>query len=96
LITVDNKLDYLAQVSSRPSAAAVTEEVARVLPDDAWLQELDVEDQTVTLRGTAQHATALLKTLSASPLFSNVQFEAPLTQGFSGNGQQFDIIMTRN
>lgn len=96
LTTLDTKLSVLVQAYAQPSAAAAIEEVARLLPDDAWLQELDIEDKTVTLRGTAQHATALLKIFSGSPLFSNVQFDAPLTQAFTGGGQQFDITMTRN
>jgi Tfp pilus assembly protein PilN len=70
--------------------------VARLLPDDAWLQELDIDDDTVHLRGTARHATDLLGIFSASPLFTDVKFEAPLTQAYGSDGDQFDIAMTRN
>jgi general secretion pathway protein L len=96
LSALNAQLSYFAQQRSQPTAAAITEEAARLLPDDAWLQELDIEQGTVTIRGTAAHATDLLKIFAASPLFSNVAFAAPLTQAFNGTGQQFAITMTRN
>lgn len=96
LSALDDKLVFLADTRARASSAAVAEEVARLLPDNAWLQELDIEDQDVRLLGTAQHATNLLGVFSGSPLFGNVQFEAPLTQASAGTGEQFDIMMTRD
>ncbi len=95
LTALNDKIGYLASIRKRASAAAVTEEIARLLPDDAWLQELDLEDQTVRMLGTAQNATDLLRDFSASALFTNVQFEAPLTQAIGVQGDQFDILMSR-
>ena len=96
LEALNARLALLAGARNRPSGAAVTEEVAHLLPDDAWLQELVIDDQTVRLRGTARHATDLLRIFSASPMFKDVKFEAPLTQAYGSGGDQFDIAMTRN
>ena len=95
LVALDNKLALLASIRNRPPAAAVAEEVARLLPDDAWLQELDIEDKTVRLVGTARHATDLIRIFSKSRLFSNVEFEAPLTPANEPDDDLFDIVMTR-
>jgi len=75
LSALNDRIAFLAGVRSRPSAAAITEEVARLLPDDAWLQEIVIDGQTVHLRGTARHATDLLGVFSGSPLFTDVKFE---------------------
>jgi len=96
LAALNDQIAFLAAARSQPSGATITEEVARLLPDNAWLQELDIDGQTVHLRGTALHATDLLGIFSASPLFTDVKFEAPLTQAYGAAGDQFDIAMTRN
>lgn len=95
-LALNTQLSYLAHLRTQPSAARITEEIARLLPDGAWLQELDIEESTVTIRGTATRATDLLKIFSSSQLFSDVRFEAPLTPAYNGSGQQFDIIMALN
>lgn len=96
LAGVNDQISYLTSIRTQPSAAVLTEEVAKILPDDAWLQELDIEAQTVRLVGTSGHATDLLTVFSASPLFSDVKFEAPLTPALMTGGSQFDLVMTRN
>jgi len=96
LAALNDRITVLAAARTRPSAAAITEEVARLLPDDAWLQEITISDDVVHLRGNARHATDLLDIFSASPLFRDVKFEAPLTQAYGSGGDQFDIAMTRN
>ena len=96
LASLNDQILFLASARAQPSAAVLSEEVAKLLPDDAWLEELDIEAQTVRLVGTSGHATDLLTVFSASPLFSNVQFEAPLTPAPMTSGDQFDFIMARN
>jgi general secretion pathway protein L len=96
LAALNDRIAFLAAARGQPSAAVITEEVARLLPDDAWLQELDIDGQAVHVRGTAHRATDLLGIFSASPLFTDVKFEAPLTQAYGAAGDQFDIAMTRN
>jgi len=94
LAILNQKISFLNEVKARPSAGQITEEVARLLPDDAWLGELNINDQTLQLQGESVRATDLLRIFSASPLFANVQFEAPLTTAQGQNDQQFDITMT--
>ena len=96
LASLNDQISFLANARTQPSAAVLSEEVAKLLPDDAWLQEFDIEAQTVRLVGTAGHATDLLTVFSASPLFSDVRFEAPLTPAPMTGGSQFDLVMTRN
>ncbi|MCF3945775.1 PilN domain-containing protein [Acidiphilium iwatense] len=93
LTVLNGKLAFLAAARHRPSAAVVAEEVARLLPDDAWLQELDIQDRTVRLVGTARDASDLLRVFSVSPLFSDVRFEAPLIPSPGTGGVRFDIVL---
>jgi len=93
MAALNDKLAYLAGLRQQPSAAAVSEEVTRLLPDGAWANELDIEGGNVHLRGTAKNATGLLRIFSNSALFTNVSFDAPLTQEPGSNGQAFDLTM---
>ncbi len=95
-LAANTTLAYLSAAKTNPSAAQLSEEIAQILPDDAWLQELDIETQNIRLSGTAGHATDLLKLFSSSRYFNNPQFESPLTPAPSGAGNQFDLTMVRH
>jgi Tfp pilus assembly protein PilN len=56
------------------------DELTRILPADAWLQQVQYEGNAVTLTGTAQSASAVLQALSASNYFDAPQFSASLTR----------------
>jgi Tfp pilus assembly protein PilN len=56
------------------------DELTRILPSDAWLQQLQYEGSTVTMSGTAQSASAVLQSLSASSYLEAPQFSAALTR----------------
>ena len=52
-----------------------------LIPQDAWLQALNMDAQGVELIGQASTASALIPTLEASPWLDRVEFTSPVTKG---------------
>lgn len=70
--------DRLTVLSDTHNAATgpieLLNELTRLLPDDAWLQDLQYDGDTVSLGGFAKSASPLLQVLANSPYFENPQF----------------------
>jgi Tfp pilus assembly protein PilN len=56
-------------------------DMTELLPQDAWLQALNLDGQGVELIGQAGTASALIPALEASPWLERVEFTAPVTKG---------------
>ena len=54
--------------------------LARIIPDNTVLDELEIEDTTIRLAGTSIEAAALIEILEAEPEFSDAAFAAPVTR----------------
>jgi Tfp pilus assembly protein PilN len=70
----------------------VLEELTKLLPDGTWLQEMDVDQETVSLFGSSDRAADLVQPLENSPFFSQVEFTSPITRDAS-NKEIFRIRM---
>jgi general secretion pathway protein L len=68
----------------------VWEELARILPDDAWIQGLNLRDGKLQIEGTAKNAEALISRVEQSGLFKGARFAAPVV-GQAGAGSRFVI-----
>jgi general secretion pathway protein L len=71
--------------------AVMLEALSRALPDDAWLNRLEVEQGTVRLAGNASNASALIGQIEASGHFADVQFAAPTTLAEGETQESFTI-----
>lgn len=80
-----------AQKRAQPSIAVMLEALSRALPDDAWLNWLEVEQGITRLGGYAINAAALIAPIEASGHFTNVQFSAPTTRTDGDNQESFTI-----
>jgi len=63
--------------------AGVTElidEITRLLPDDTWLMQFDLKEDTLKLSGYSAKAFALLEVLETSQMLKSVSFSSPITQ----------------
>jgi general secretion pathway protein L len=56
------------------------DEVTRLLPDDTWLLQFDLKEDTLKLTGYSSKALALLEQLEASQMLSSVRFTSPVTE----------------
>jgi general secretion pathway protein L len=74
-----------------PSPLEIWQEATRLLPDTAWLLELQIEANAVILSGFAKTSANVLEKLEASPLFQNASFTMPLTSAPGQSGEQFSL-----
>jgi general secretion pathway protein L len=71
--------------------AVMLEALSRALPDDAWLNWLEVEQGIARLGGYAVNASALIANIAASGHFTDVQFSAPTTRKDGDSQESFTI-----
>jgi len=70
----------------------VWEELTRILPDDAWLTDISIDGDMLTITGfAAKSAAALIATLDASELFSAPNFTSPVVRIPGQSGERFEI-----
>jgi general secretion pathway protein L len=74
-----------------PSIAIVLEALSRALPDNAWLDRLEVGQGVVTLAGTSTNAANLIARVEGSGHFAHAQFAAPTTRIDGGNNESFTV-----
>ncbi|MBV8775966.1 MAG: PilN domain-containing protein, partial [Alphaproteobacteria bacterium] len=81
---IDSEIHDQSFVIDRKKATPpVTELIAsltRILPDDTWLTELQINGDTVLLGGYAASATAVLTMIDRSPLLTEASFRSSVTQ----------------
>lgn len=82
---------FLAHQKQDPASVAVLATVARILPDDTWLYQFELNGSEVRLHGFSAQAPALIGLFDASPFFSDAEFRAPLMQGPTATLQRFDL-----
>jgi len=63
--------------------------LTRLLPDDTWLQQLEIKGDRVTLRGLSAQAGGLIKLLEDSAGFEDVRFLASVVQ--QGGQESFQL-----
>jgi Tfp pilus assembly protein PilN len=86
-----NRAEYerlLALAAQRRLASvplAVLEELTRLMPPEAWLQQLQYDGASMTLTGNAPSASAVLQALSESRYLESPQFLSALSRTQEGN-----------
>jgi general secretion pathway protein L len=72
--------DFLAAEKIRvPMTSLILAEITRVVPDQAYLSQLDWRNGTLQLEGLAEAAASLVAVLDGSPMFGAPQFRSPVT-----------------
>jgi general secretion pathway protein L len=81
----------VADKTRQPLVVQVLEELTRLVPDQAYLIQLELHDQTVELHGFAATASDLIRPLEESLLFKAPQFRSPVTRDRRGGAERFHI-----
>jgi general secretion pathway protein L len=75
-----------------PIFTAVLDELTRRMPDDTYLQRLEVRDGRVRLFGISAAASNLIGRLEESPLLESVRFESSVTRDAASGRERFSIV----
>ncbi len=71
-------------MAERVDPLSVLDLVTQAVPDDSWLQRLQVQGARVTLSGQTPNAAALMNRLSSQPQVREVRAPAPATRALGG------------
>lgn len=74
----------------RPPVVAMLEEISRLLPDNTWLQQLDIKAQEISLQGITTGSSRLINLFEKSRLFTDAQFKSPLVKA-PGGEERFQL-----
>lgn len=74
-----------------PSAVIVLEALSKLLPDNTYLAEVQLEGDKLRLTGVTREAPSLIRLIEESPHFSRASFFAPTTGLPNEGGERFHI-----
>ena len=81
----------VANKNRHPLVIEVLDELTRLVPDQAYLVQFELQNQTVELQGLAATASHLIGLLEKSPLFKAPQFRSPVTQDRRSGAERFHV-----
>ncbi len=85
LATAQAQLQTLRDLAAeRIDPLAVLNRVTQAVPDDSWVQRLQIQGARVTITGQTPNASALMNRLSSQPEVSDVKAPAPATRSIGG------------
>lgn len=87
----EGSVAVLRQKAEQPRMIDLLRELTETLPDDTWIQSLDVQGSEVQLRGESARATALIELLERAPGIDGVAFRSPVTQVAQTGMERFNI-----
>lgn len=70
-----------------PAKVALLEEVTRILPDNTWLQQLEIHGADVSMQGNTGSSASLIGLFERSTLLENANFKSPLVKVQLGRAQ---------
>lgn len=70
-----------------PARVALLDEVTRILPDNTWLQQLDIHGAEMSMQGNTASSAKLIGLFEQSALLENANFKSPLVKVQPGRGQ---------
>jgi general secretion pathway protein L len=69
----------------------IIDELTQIIPDDTWINQVDVADNEVHLYGESVSSASLLPIIESSKLFSDAQFRSPVTQNRQNDTERFHL-----
>ena len=76
---------------AQPSAVLLLDELTRLLPQDTWVQQFNLNGNTLQLQGDTGSASKLIGLIEHSRVLTGASFTAPLTKGAGENTEHFQL-----
>jgi general secretion pathway protein L len=90
---VDKHNYLLEKRQSAPTVIQTLEELTRMLPDDTWVQTLDIKGKELQIQGETASSVRLIGLFEQSSLFRDASFRAPLTKGQSIGTERYQLAL---
>jgi len=75
---------------------AMTGTLSSLLPDGVWLDQLSIDDDTLTIIGFGPSAADITRILATLPQLSDIRFASPVTRDNTQSLERFRIVATLN
>jgi general secretion pathway protein L len=75
-----------------PVLVVLFDELTRKLPDDTWVQQLDLKGKELRIMGETGSASKLIGLMEQSKILYDANFSSPLTKGQSPNSERFQLV----
>ncbi|MGV8803666.1 MAG: PilN domain-containing protein [Polaromonas sp.] len=72
---------------------AALEELTRVLPDDTWVQQLDIKGNEMVIQGETASSVRLIGLFEQSGTFYDASFRSPLTKGQASGAERYQLAL---
>ncbi len=92
-VRVDKHNYLLEKRQSAPTVIQVLEELTRVLPDDTWVQTLDIKGKELQIHGETASSVRLIGLFEQSTMFREASFRSPLTKGQSSGTERYQLAL---
>jgi general secretion pathway protein L len=76
-----------------PPVVQILEELTRVLPDDTWVQVLDIKGKELQIQGETASSVRLVGLFEQSSVFQDASFRASLTKGQIGGTERYQLAL---
>jgi hypothetical protein len=83
----------LTQLEAAPSADALLAEMTMLVPTNTWLTKLELKDQHIRIVGVSPNSGNVVKLVSSSRLFSDVQLRSSMSLGIGTGLDRFEIAV---
>jgi general secretion pathway protein L len=94
LVARVDKHNYLLEKrQATPTVIQAMEELTRVLPDDTWVQTLDIKGKELQIQGETASSVRLIGLFEQSSMFRDASFRSPLTKGQSGATERYQLAV---
>ena len=95
---IDQKIDMLGDEVSKihdlmeyRSKIEILRELTNIIPEEAWLDRADIDNDKIEIRGRAESAAGLIGVIEQSPFFENVDFPTTISTKRGTNKEIFRI-----
>ena len=92
LLTIRRRATFLAERRrTTPLVVDIVAELTHLLPDDVWLQSMEIDSGKLRIQGDAKNATRLIGFLAGSKYFRNPAFIAAVQSNLKGGTERFTL-----
>ena len=74
-------------------ATVALEELTHVLPDDTWVQQLDIKGNEMVIQGETASSVRLIGLFEQSDTFYDASFRSPLTKGQANGTERYQLAL---
>ncbi|MCE9550770.1 MAG: PilN domain-containing protein [Betaproteobacteria bacterium] len=75
-----------------PPLVILLEELSRLLPDDTWVQQLNLKGKELQIQGETGSSSKLIALIESTRILHDANFRSPLTKGNMPNSERYHLV----